>query len=732
MKKLLKKYFGYDEFRPLQSEIIDNVMNGDDTFALMPTGGGKSLCFQLPALKFEGIALAISPLIALMKDQVDGLKTNGIGADFINSSQSHEQINKVMRRARKGEIKILYVAPERFATAGFQSFLSGINVCLVAVDEAHCISEWGHDFRPEYRNLGILKKLYPRTPLIALTATATEKVRRDILEHLNIPDARVFISGFNRGNLHIRVIEKKKGFEKLVRLLEDYRRESAIIYCFSRNETEEISKKLRQLKFNARAYHAGMDPAERRSTQEQFTNDQVNIITATIAFGMGIDKPNVRLVAHYTFPKTLEGYYQEIGRAGRDGLKSECVMFYTYADVRKHEFFIKKIEDDSQRRVARDKLEQVMRFATLATCRKKYLLKYFGEDLPGDNCGSCDICGAEKVIFDGTVISQKILSSVIRTGQRFGRDYIINVLLGKSSQKITNNGHEALSVFGIVGDFTADALRNIFQQLIDRGFLTKIEQEYPIYTVAQRGAEFLRNKEKLELVMPASRGEVESFHKKGEPEFNADLFELLRALRREVAENAGVPPFVVFGDTSLQEMARYFPQNGNDFRRISGVGTVKSEKYGDLFLCEISKFVRERNIEPPARSEKAAKRKKRGKTGKPPVHVETRELLLKKTSLEEIAAHQVVTTGTIIYHIEKLVDSGVKLDLEYMKPPPDRFEAMKAAFDECGNQRLKPVFEHLGEQYSYDELRLARALLRARKAPLSSGDAPPQRARTLP
>ena len=714
MKILLKKYFGYDEFRPLQSEIIANVMNGGDTFALMPTGGGKSLCFQLPALKLNGMALVISPLIALMKDQVDGLKANGIGADFINSSQSNEQMNDVMRRARNGEIKILYVAPERFATTGFQNFLHGITVCLIAVDEAHCISEWGHDFRPDYRNLGVIKNLFPNIPLIALTATATLKVRRDILEHLNIPHARVFVSSFNRENLHIRVIEKKKAIQKLLDLLKGYRRESAIIYCFSRKETEELADDLRRNGFNALAYHAGMEPLQRKTVQEQFINDQINIITATIAFGMGIDKPNVRLVAHYTFPKTLEGYYQEIGRAGRDGLKSDCVMFYTYADTRKHEYFINQIEDPALRQIARDKLEEVLRFAKLTTCRKKYLLKYFGEDLDGDNCGSCDVCLTEKVTFDATIIAQKILSAVVRTGQRFGCTYITNVLMGNKTEKIVSNGHDALSVFGIVNDYKADELGNIFQQLVDRGLLTKAENEYPVFSVAPKGADFLRSKEKLELVRPAAAVVIKTPGKKEEPEFNSELFEILRTVRREIAEKAGVPPFVVFGDTSLRDMARYFPRTDSDFKRISGVGTAKLERYGETFLREISRFVREKGIEPPSRPENETGRTRRERAEKPPVYITTRDLVLKKVPLETIAESQGLQPSTIITHIEKLIGSGEKLDLEYLKPPPDRFEAMREAFTECGYISLKSVFEYLEEQYSYDEIHLARAILRAR------------------
>ncbi len=457
-----------------------------------------------------------------------------------------------------------------------------------------------------------------------------------------------------------------------------------------------------------------MESAQRKSVQEQFVNDQINIITATIAFGMGIDKPNVRLVVHYTFPKTLEGYYQEIGRAGRDGLRSECVLFYTYADVRKHDYFIDQIEDPSLRKVAREKLEQVMRFATLTTCRKKYILKYFGEDLPGNNCGSCDICGTKRATFDGTVIAQKILSAVVRTGQRWGCTHIVNVLLGEKTPSITSNGHDALSVFGIAGEFTANALRNIFQQLIDHGLLSKAEGEYPVYALPPRGADFLRNRETIELVRPVAAVAAEISEKADEPEFNAELFEILRALRREIAEKAGVPPFVVFGDTSLQDMARYFPRNGDDFECVSGVGAAKLEKYGEPFLREITRFVHEHGIEPPPRPEKSAKRERRTKTRKPHSYAITGDLLMKKVPLEEIAGQQGVQLSTVLSHMETLLNSGVKLDLDYISFPPERLAAIKKAFAECGNALLKPVFDHLGEKYSFDEIRLARVLLKAR------------------
>ncbi len=392
MKDLLKRYFGYDHFRPLQEEIINYVLAKKDCFILMPTGGGKSLCYQLPALQFPGLTLVISPLIALMKDQVDSLRACGINAAFINSTLTVTEFRTILKLARDKQLKILYVAPERFAIPEFQQFLQSLEISLIAVDEAHCISEWGHNFRPEYRNLSSLRTLFPHVPMIALTATATLRVREDILQQLHLTHAQIFISSFNRENLHIRVIEKKQAFEKLVTILNGYREQAVIIYCFSRKETEEIAEQLNNEGFNAQAYHAGLETETRNSIQEDFTKDKTNIIVATIAFGMGIDKPDVRLVVHLTYPKTLEGYYQEIGRAGRDGLASECIMFYTYADTRKHEFFINQISDRDLQKQARDKLNQVITYARLTSCRKRYLLKYFGENTTLTKCGSCDIC----------------------------------------------------------------------------------------------------------------------------------------------------------------------------------------------------------------------------------------------------------------------------------------------------------------------------------------------------
>jgi len=603
MKTLLKKYFGYDHFRPLQEEIINRVLSGNDCFVLMPTGGGKSLCYQLPALKMEGLALVISPLIALMKDQVDSLRTCGVSAEFINSTLSPKQIEEICQRIKNNEVKILYVAPERFALPGFQEFLKKLRVSLIAVDEAHCISEWGHDFRPDYRCLNSLKEIFPDVPLLALTATATKKVREDIINQLRLRDAGVFVSSFNRANLHVRVIEKKQAFPKLIKLLENYRNEPVIIYCFSRKETEEIAEKLRSCRFMARAYHAGLSAKERSQVQELFTRDETRIIVATIAFGMGIDKPDVRLVVHYTYPKTLEGYYQEIGRAGRDNLPSECVLFYTYADTRKHEFFINKIEDDLLRKKALEKLGCVMNYAELSTCRKKYLLAYFNEELPGDNCGSCDICLPKQRVqkstafFDATIIAKKILSAAARLKSRFGKNYVADILLGSKSEKILINGHGNLSVYGIVNDFSRAELLQIIENLVQIGYLAKSEDLCSMLIMTKRGAEFMRGSEKLTIPVLESSKKYEPRKEPPTKNFGTgydnDLFEKLRAVRKRLADEMGVPPFVVFGNAPLQDMARRYPKNEEEFLRINGVGAVKLKQFGKYFLKAINDFMKE-------------------------------------------------------------------------------------------------------------------------------------------
>ncbi|MFA6428784.1 MAG: DNA helicase RecQ [Candidatus Buchananbacteria bacterium] len=711
--KTLKKYFGYDEFRPMQAEIINSVLAGQDNFVLMPTGGGKSLCYQLPALMLPGLTLVISPLIALMKDQVDALQVNGIKAEFINSSLTPKQIAAAYDRAKNREIKILYLAPERFAQIEFQSFLQSLEVSLIAVDEAHCISEWGHDFRPDYRNLSLLKRLFPGTPLIALTATATTKVREDIINQLKLSQALFFITSFNRENLQLSVIEKKQAFPKLLSLLEKYKNESVIIYCFSRKETEELAEKLRSNNFSAQAYHAGLKTRDRKSVQELFIKDKVDIIVATIAFGMGIDKPDVRLVVHYTYPKTLEGYYQEIGRAGRDGLVSECVTFYTYADTRKHEFFINQIEDEQLRRRAREKLSEILNFYSLVSCRKKYLLKYFGETLLSENCGSCDICLTKRETFDATIVAKKIFSAVARTENRFGRNYIIDILLGKKNQKILANKHEQLSVFKIITDFSESQLIKIINQLTDLNYLRRSEGQYPILSLTKQAVDFLRSNEILTLAKPPAEAVLSKKPtKSGELEFNFELFAVLKSLRRELAEQANVPPFVIFGDASLREMAHYFPQDKHNFLKISGVGAKKLEQFGDIFLKAIIEFTTKHKLVALIKPESVlVKSVLKPDVLAPKSYLKTKALIAKNVSIERIAKRQGLAPSTIVTQIEKMVLAGERINLEYLKLPRQRYETIKKAFIKCGSEKLKPVFEYLDKKYSYNELKIVKILI---------------------
>lgn len=588
MEKILKTYFGYDNFRPMQLDIINNILQNQDTFILMPTGGGKSLCYQFPALRFNGMTLIISPLIALMKDQVDGLKANGIPAEFINSSLSYTDIIDIQYRISQGEIKILYVAPERLAQDSFKKFLKTLDLSLIAVDEAHCISEWGHEFRPDYRSLKNLRIMFPKVPMVALTATATKKVREDIINQLSLKNPKIFISSCNRENLNLLVMKKKNSFKKILELVKKHENEQIIIYCFSRKETEKMAGDLIEGGYKAVFYHAGLNDETRGKNQELFIKDDVQIIAATIAFGMGIDKPNVRMVIHCTFPKTMEGYYQEIGRAGRDGLKSDCVMFYTIGDKRKHDFFINQIEDEKTREHQKEKLREIIDYSESLSCRRKYLLNYFGEEFSNKKCNACDICLTKKELFDATKIAQNILSCIDLTGSFFGTNYIIKVLKGKESVK---DWHKKFFVFGIEKNFSDDELKEIILSLINLDFIKKSNEDYPILSLTFKAKEFLQEPVKIELQKPRKEDEIISKKIKEDLDYNKILFERLRELRKKIADEKGVPAFVIFSDSSLQEMAYYFPCSKESFLKINGVGGVKLETFGGVFLKEIKNYV---------------------------------------------------------------------------------------------------------------------------------------------
>ncbi len=714
MLSLLKKHFGYDQFRPLQEDIINCVLAEKDTLVLMPTGGGKSLCFQLPALKFEGLTIVISPLISLMKDQVDALQANGIPAVFINSTLSGQEIGRIKNEALNGRIKILYVAPERFSLSSFRGFLKNLKLSLIAVDEAHCISEWGHDFRPDYRSLKELRNNFPHVPVMGLTATATKKVREDILEQLNLNDPQVFISSFDRPNLNYAVKPKRNSFETLLHLLLKHKGEPTIVYCFSRKNTEELSDGLRMEGLNVLPYHAGLDNETRKKTQDRFIRDEVSIIVATVAFGMGIDKPDVRLIVHYALPKSPEGYYQETGRAGRDGLPAQCVLFYSYGDRKKHDFFINRMQDTKERENAEKKLKSMIDFCELNTCRRKYLIQYFGEKWDKPHCGGCDICLTPREEFDATVISQKILSCVKRTGERFGGNHIIEVLLGKGTKKIRERGHDRLSVFGIVKDFNKEELWQIIGHLISRRSLIKNDDGFPTLSISEAGWAFLRQGENIELPRPKVEHGIAEARKTTESEYDPVLFEELRVLRKEMADEKGVPPFVIFGNTSLYDMAAYFPQSMEGFSQVSGVGAQKLAGFGESFLAVIRRYAQKHGIKELSRpGKKRALRQegnkkslKRGST-----YYETKKLVEQKFPLRQIAINRGISEGTVLSHIEMIAGSEEYIDLEYLRPPLEELNKINGAFKQSNGFALKPVKETLGDEFSYDELRLARVFL---------------------
>lgn len=711
IQETLKTHFGYDTFRPLQEEIVRHVLAKKDALVIMPTGGGKSLCYQLPALQMAGLTLVISPLIALMKDQVDALQANGIAAELINSSLTSEEIKQIQNRLTQKQIKILYVAPERLAMPDFRHFLGTLSIDLIAIDEAHCISEWGHDFRPDYRNLRSLRQDFAHTPIIALTATATFQVRKDIIEQLHLGEAKTFLSSFNRDNLIYRIKPKKGMTSQLVEMLKPYERESAIVYCFSRKSTEELAMVLRGEGFKALPYHAGLLAEERKKNQEKFIRDEASVMVATIAFGMGIDKPNVRLVVHADMPRSVESYYQETGRAGRDGLKSECVLFYSYGDKMKHDFFIRQMESAEQQKAATEKLQNVLEYAELQTCRRSYLLKYFGEETAQQICGGCDNCLTPLEEFDSTEIGYKILSTVIRTGERFGAQHIADVMRGKPTVKVLSRGHEKLSVFGIAQERETPEIQGIIRLLEAKKLLVKNSGEYPTLMVSEDGRRVLRQREKIVLAKPKNIEVPLKTPTSDVSDYHQALFEQLRALRKSLADQKHVPPFVIFGDVSLREMSCYLPQNHESFSRITGVGSVKLAEYGDAFLSVIQAYARNQgNLSWRARTMRKPLRvnEKPGMT-----HQLSKQLFEKKLSLRKIAQMRNLTEDTIVHHLEKLIESGQKLDLDYLQLPTERFEKIKNAFAKSGDLlRLSPVKEILGEEFSYCEIRLARIFLR--------------------
>ena len=707
---ILKNTFGYDTFRPLQQEVIENILARRDTLAVMPTGGGKSLCYQIPSLLFDGLTVVVSPLISLMKDQVEQLRAFGVPSVFLNSSLSPHEYNENMDYVKRGEVKLLYLAPETLLTPRILTLLSGLKVDLLTIDEAHCISEWGHDFRPEYRQIVDVRKKFPNAVCMALTATATSRVRQDIRHTLKFATTNEFIASFNRENLFIEVVPKQDPAQQVREIIDRYKDQSGIIYCFSRKQVDELAAYLTTKGYSVRPYHAGLDDAERRKNQELFIRDDVQIIVATIAFGMGINKPNVRFVIHHDLPKSIEGYYQEIGRAGRDGLPAHCVLLYSYADVAKLNYFIDQKEGE-EKRVAIEHLNAIVRYAEdERNCRRKPLLNYFGESYSAETCSNCDNCNsAPTPLTDVTIPAQKFLSCVKRADEKFGAGHIVDILLGSKNEKVLRWEHDKLSTYGIGKELDRKQWMHLARQLLSMGYL-KQEGEFHTLSLTPKALEALRKREPIFGVMQeAERVKKDGRKKAAELDYHRGLFAILRQKRKEMADEAGVPPYVIFSDRTLTEMAAYFPQSSESLLTISGVGQVKAQQYGAPFLEVIREFAEKHKLHEKPKG----KQQEKSEVGQRTLLIG--ELYNGGETVQSLMAKYQVTSQTILDHLTRFVAAGNALQhvtgLEAMTSASEaQKQAVFAAFDEVGTAMLKPVFDKLNGTMNYDDLKVLRLI----------------------
>ncbi|MGB3653983.1 MAG: DNA helicase RecQ [Rivularia sp. (in: cyanobacteria)] len=701
LENALKHHFGYDKFRSPQREIIVEALENRDLLVIMPTGGGKSLCFQLPALMKSGLTIVVSPLIALMQDQVDGLRKNGIPATFLNSSVSPHKARMREQAIMSGKVKLLYVAPERLLSERFLPLLDlvhqQIGISAFAIDEAHCVSEWGHDFRPEYRQMMSLRQRYPNVPIWGLTATATERVRADIIKQLGLNQPSVHIASFNRQNLYYEVRPKKKNtYAELLQLIRETEG-SAIIYCLTRKKVEELAFKLQHDNISALPYHAGLSDTERTENQTKFIRDDARVMVATIAFGMGINKPDVRLVIHFDISRNLESYYQESGRAGRDSESSKCLLFLSYSDVKTIEWLIEQKTDEQEQMIAKQQLRQMIDYAEGTDCRRTIQLSYFGERFPG-NCGNCDNCCNPKPVEDWTIEAMKFLSCVARCKQRFGMKHIIDVLRGSKTQKILGKGHDKLSTYGIGKDRTLDEWRMLGRSLLHQGLLEQTTDGYAVLKLNSLSMEVM--KKQLPVSIVVSPQEKVTGKERSEKAEQADvLFQKLRELRKQLADTQSVPPYVIFGDSTLRLMTQIKPKTKDEFSKLAGVGTHKLTQYGDKFIAVIKAYLKDNSS---VSSTSTSSDEDISYT-----ELQTFELHKQGLSIKEIAKQRNLRSTTIARHLSDLIEKNQPVDLNLIVPV-DKQKKILQVIDALGDTALTPIKEYLGDSYSFEEIRLVK------------------------
>lgn len=710
LKKVLKEHFGFDTFKSNQEQIIKSLLGGHNVFVLMPTGGGKSLCYQLPSLIMEGTAIVISPLIALMKNQVDAVRhmsqSDGI-AHFINSSLNRNQVEKVKDDIRNGVTKLLYVAPESLTKESNIEFLKSVKISFYAVDEAHCISEWGHDFRPEYRKIRPIINEIGTAPVIALTATATEKVATDIMKNLGITDADKFKSSFNRPNLYYEIRPKTKDIDRdIIKFIKQGPDCSGIIYCLSRKKVEELAEVLRTNNIKAEAYHAGMDAATRSKTQDDFLMERINVIVATIAFGMGIDKPDVRFVIHYDIPKSLEGYYQETGRAGRDGGEGKCIAFYSRKDLQKLEKFMEG-KPVAEQDIGRQLLKETAAYAESSVCRRKLLLHYFGETYTKENCGNCDNCLHPKQKVEAKKDLMKVLEVILATKENFRDDYIKDILLGNRTEEVSAYHHDQLEEFGCAEDVDERVLNAVIRQALISGYLEKDVNNYGVLKVTDEGRKFLKKPQSFMISEDRDFEEEAEAEIQEEANFAVDpvLFKMLKELRKKMSAELDVPPYVIFQDNSLEAMATIYPQTLDELQNIPGVGAGKAKRYGTEFCKLIKKHCEENEIERPEDL------RIRTTVNKSKIKVGIIHSIDRKVALDDIAVANGIEFDELLDEIEAIVYSGTKINIDYFIEDvidDDHVEDIYQYFKESETDDLDEAIDELGDDYTEEEIRLVR------------------------